>query len=283
MNTLLLKSSAKVNVGLQIINKRKDHLHNINTLFQEIDLHDTIELKRTNSGCKFNSNVSWLKNDDSNLCVKAWSLLSKKFKLDGISIKLKKKIPPGSGLGGGSSNAATMIKGVCSLYEIEIDKSELNQIAMELGSDVPFFLNGGLQQAVGIGEQLTPFNGCINGVYLLIMPNIHIDTKWAYECYDKKFLHLPKDKVKFASLLGNGSMPFEFFENDFESIVVPAYPEIGRIKKILQGEKPKYTSLSGSGSTVYGIFDDEAKANSAESIISHLYSTYIARPISCKL
>ena len=103
MKTLLLKSYAKVNVGLRIINKRNDGFHNINSLFQELDFYDTIELKKIHSGCEFNTNVNWLNNNESNLCIKAWKKLSENFSIDGISINLNKKIPPGSGLGGGSS------------------------------------------------------------------------------------------------------------------------------------------------------------------------------------
>jgi len=283
MKTLLLKSYAKVNVGLRIINKRNDGFHNINSLFQELDFYDTIELKKIHSGCEFNTNVNWLNNNESNLCIKAWKKLSENFSIDGISINLNKKIPPGSGLGGGSSNAATIIKGICNLFQIKLSNEELKQIAMQIGADVPFFINGGLQQATGIGEKLLSISGSIKGTYLLVIPDINISTVWAYDTYDKKFLHLPKDEVKFASFLEGGEEPFKFFENDFESIVVPAYPEIGKVLKILRGRKPKYTSLSGSGSTVYGIFDEEAEAKYAESIIPVAYNTYIVKPISTKL
>ena len=104
MNLRYYKSYAKVNIGLQILNKRSDGYHNINTLFQEIDLYDTIKIKKIEQGCNFVSNVNWLKNNDSNLCVTAWKELSKHFDIGGVSISLEKKIPIKSGLGGGSTN-----------------------------------------------------------------------------------------------------------------------------------------------------------------------------------
>ena len=155
----------------------------------------------------------------------------------------------------------------------------MSKIALTLGADVPFFLKGGLQIASGIGEQLVEMNGSINGVYLLIIPKFKIDTKWAYKSF-KKFLQRPKVEVNFADLLERDKTPFKLFENDFESIVIPAYPEIAIIKEKLWSCRPKFVSLSGSGSTVFGIFDDEAGAKSAESLFSHKYSTFIANPVT---
>ena len=277
MASLAIKSHAKVNVGLQIRNKRSDGFHNIHTIFQELELHDKISLKLQDSGCSFTSNVSWLRNDVSNLCVRAWEHLSKYHDIGGISIDLTKSIPAGSGLGGGSSNAASVIKGLVKLYKIDISERELHSIAISLGADVSFFLNGGLQQGDGIGEKLTRLPGVINGVYLLIIPNFHISTDWAYKSY-KNFLDEGRDQVNFAGFLNRDIVPFEFFENDFESIVVPAYPEIGKIKKKLEACGSRFASLSGSGSTVYGIFDDESNAISAESYFSTKYTTFITYP-----
>ena len=113
MKAFQAKSFAKVNIGLKIINQRKDGLHNIDTVFQEIDLHDIITIRKTSGkGCAFNSNVSWLKNDLNNLCVRAYEQISNRIQKAGVSITLHKKIPSGSGLGGGSSNAASVLKGL---------------------------------------------------------------------------------------------------------------------------------------------------------------------------
>ena len=278
MNALKFKSYAKINLGLQIIDKRPDNFHNINTLFQELDVYDIIELEKQDVGCDFSANVDWLKNDSANLCVKAWDNFSKSFSIGGVSIKLDKRIPMGSGLGGGSSNAASILKGLCRLYDINLSDEELTSMAINLGADVPFFIKGGLQQASGIGEVLKPLSGCIDGTYLLVVPEINIDTSWAYNSF-KIFLEDPKEEFNFPDLLNRDIIPFEFFENDFESIVVPAYPEIAKIKEQLRTFGPKFVSLSGSGSTVYGIFDDEADAKSAELIFPSNYTTFIAKPI----
>jgi len=271
---LLLKSKAKVNIGLQIRDRRPDGYHTIHTLFQELDFHDIITLEKRESGCGFSSNVDWLKNDDSNLCVKAWRKMVDVFGIGGISIQLEKRIPAGGGLGGGSSNAATVLKGLRQLYELDLSDDELESLSVDLGADVPFFIRGGLQSGDGIGEVLKPLKPRIDGCFLCVVPDLYIDTKWAYGQV-KNILDKPKDLVNFAGFIQKVNIPFELFENDFEAIVVPAYPEIGHIKNSLRAHGARFASLSGSGSTVYGIFDEEVDAKLAKSQIFSQYNTFI--------
>ena len=271
---MLLKSKAKVNIGLQIRDRRPDGYHTIHTLFQELDFHDIITLEKRESGCGFSSNVDWLKNDDSNLCVKAWRKMVDVFGIGGISIQLEKRIPAGGGLGGGSSNAATVLKGLRQLYELDLSDDELESLSVDLGADVPFFIRGGLQSGDGIGDVLKPLKPRIDGCFLCVVPDLYIDTKWAYGQV-KNILDKPKDLVNFAGFIQKVNIPFELFENDFEAIVVPAYPEIGHIKNSLRAHGARFASLSGSGSTVYGIFDEEVDAKLAKSQIFSQYNTFI--------
>ena len=271
---MLLKSKAKVNIGLQIRDRRPDGYHTIHTLFQELDFHDIITLEKRESGCGFSSNVDWLKNDDSNLCVKAWRKMVDVFGIGGISIQLEKRIPAGGGLGGGSSNAATVLKGLRQLYELDLSDDELESLSVDLGADVPFFIRGGLQSGDGIGDVLKPLKPRIDGCFLCVVPDLYIDTKWAYGQV-KNILDKPKDLVNFAGFIQKVNIPFELFENDFEAIVVPAYPEIGHIKNSLRAHGARFASLSGSGSTVYGIFDEEVDAKLAKSQIFSHYNTFI--------
>jgi 4-diphosphocytidyl-2-C-methyl-D-erythritol kinase len=278
MSHLVLKSHAKVNIGLQIRNLRPDGYHNIHTVFQELDFHDTIRLEKRDSCCQFSSNVDWLAKDDSNLCVKAWQKMVDVFGLGGVSIELEKRIPAGGGLGGGSSNAATILKGLCKLYELDVSDHELETMGIDLGADVPFFIKGKTQIGDGIGEILKPIETIINGCYLLVVPDLHIDTKWAYGEF-KNILDKPNEIVNFLGFIRKEIIPFELFENDFEAIVVPAYPEIGQIKNSLRAHGARFASLSGSGSTVFGVFDKDADAKSAESHFSSRYNTFITNPI----
>jgi len=278
MNSIILKSNCKVNIGLKILNERKDGYHNIHTLFQELNFHDVIVLKKQASGCDFSSNVNWLKNDNLNLCVSAWNKMRYVYDIGGISITLTKNIPAGKGLGGGSSNAATILKGLSKLYDLNISNQDLETVGLKLGADVPFFINGGTQIGDGIGELLTALETPFLGSYLLVMPDIQIDTSWAYGEI-KKILDKPREAINFAGFIQNDNIHFNLFENDFEAIVVPTYPEIGYIKETLRALGARYAGLSGSGSTVFGIFDEDADAKMAESHFSSKYQTALSYPI----
>ncbi len=277
MKDITIKSFAKVNIGLQVRSKRNDSLHNIHTVFQEINMFDTLEMIKKPKGLDFRSNVDWLKNDDQNLCVKAYRKMSTRYKIGGLSIRLNKKIPVFAGLGGGSSNAAAVLNGINKLYNLKASIKELQLIGSEIGADVAFFVNGGIQLGEGIGDQLTPIKHTFSQKFLLVMPNIKIDTGWAFSKIDF-FLHKSKCLINLRHCLEKEVISFENFDNDFEKIIIPAYPEIGDIKSILREKKARFSSLSGSGSTVYGIFDDEASAILAESAIPKKHKTLIVDP-----
>ena len=278
MKEILLKSYSKVNIGLKVVRKRKDGYHDIQTVFQELDFHDQILLKKSNSGCSFTSNVTWLEDNNSNLCVKAWEILAEKHNISGVHIDLEKNIPPGSGLGGGSSNAASVLKGLARLYNLNIRYKDLIKISSLIGADVPFFIHGGCQLGTGVGNKLVEIDHSDDKVFLLVMPEIHIDTKATFKKF-KKFLDRNQEKANFIKFIEKDKFLFKFFENDFETIIVPAYPEIGQIKKTILEQGALFSSLSGTGSTVFGVFDDEAKAISAESLFNLHYKTVIAHPV----
>ena len=281
MSILEINSNAKVNIGLKVLGLRGDGYHDIITIFQEINLFDNISISRNKKGCNFKCDVNWLKNDKDNLCVIAFEIMKKKFDIRGISIDLKKNIPRGSGLGAGSSNAANVLKGIRDLHSLNISDNELEEIAVGVGADVPFFIRGSIQLGEGIGNRLTTLKTKIEGKYLIIIPDIEIDTSWAYSKF-KKELDRSSSSINFASLSNEKTISLDklkFFENDFESIVVPTYPEIGKIKEALHALGAGYASLSGSGSTVYGIFNDDVYLNNAFSYFSPKYKTFIANPL----
>ena len=128
MKKITYKSYCKVNIGLQIHGQRFDGYNTIHTVFQELEFHDTIKIEKSDKICEFSCNVDWLRNDKSNLCIKAWQEIANQFEIGGVSINLKKRIPPGSGLGGGSSNAAAVLKGVSELYELELTDDKIQSI-----------------------------------------------------------------------------------------------------------------------------------------------------------
>ena len=281
MNKVIINSNAKVNIGLKVLKEREDGYHDIVTVFQEINLFDIISISKKSKGCDFNSNTTWLMNDKTNLCVIAYEAMKKKFDIDGVNIDLTKNIPKGSGLGGGSSNAASIMKGIRELYSLNISDKELEDIASQIGADVPFFIRGSIQLGEGIGDRLTPLKINISGKYLIIIPDTEIDTSWAYSKF-KNDLDSSILPINFASLSNEKTISLDklqFFENDFESIVVPTYPEIGKIKEALHALGAGFASLSGSGSTVFGIFNDDLSLDKASSYFSPKYKTFIANPL----
>ena len=282
MKTVKLNSNAKVNIGLKLLQKRIDGYRDISTVFQEIDLNDEITISRSsNSVLEFSCNVDWLKNDEHNLCVIAYNRIKDLYDIGGVDINLVKNISKGSGLGSGSSNAAAVMKGLRKIFNLEVTDTELEKIGEEIGADVPFFIKGATQIGEGIGEKLSNIKYTIDGSFLIITPDISIDTKWAYSQI-KNVLDNAASATKFSDLFCGKTISLDtlkFFENDFESVVFPTYPEIGAIKSELIALGARFASLSGSGSTVFGIFDDNAKINKAFSHFSPMHKTHIAYPV----
>ena len=272
-----INSYAKINLGLHILNKRQDEYHNIVTVFQEIDFCDQISIEKSDDFI-FETNVDWL-DKKNNTCIQAFNATKEKFpNISNIKINLIKNIPPGAGLGGGSSNGTSALKGINELFALKMSHDDLIELSKKISADSPFFVNGGLQIGEGTGGDLSPVESHLNGVYiLLVMPDIKIDTKNAY----KKCLLKDKTNIKFAGMLDelkNYDLSSELFYNDFEVYVFTTHPEIGKIKLTILDLGAKYASLSGSGSTVFGIFSNKKDALKAHQFFSPHFSTIITNP-----
>ena len=275
---LICPSYSKVNIGLKVLSQRDDGYHNIYTIFQELNFGDSIDIEKRDHGFKIIANVDWVPTNKSNICYKAYTEIKKEFsEVKGIHIKIDKKIPIGSGLGGGSANAAALLKGIKNIYKLEVTESKLEEIAGKVGADVPFFIRGKTQLGEGIGDKLTQLPKAIIGTYLLVIPKISIRTEWAYSVI-KNRLNNQNKNAKFSSFINEDYSSLQIFENDFEQIVIPAYPEIGAIKSKLLNLGARFASLSGSGSTVYGVYDDEASAKEAELLFHTSHQTILANP-----
>ena len=274
---MIVNSYAKVNIGLHILNKREDNFHNIITIFQEIDFCDQISVEKSDDFI-FQSSVEWLDNRN-NTCVKAFEIIKENFPhISNVKIALKKNIPTNAGLGGGSSNGTIVLKTLNELFCLEISKEKLIEFSSKISSDSPFFVQGGLQVGQGRGEELLPIKDALNEQYiLLVLPDIKINTKDAY----KKCLLKGKTNIKFAEMLNelkNNNLSSELFYNDFEGYVFTTHPEIGKIKLKILDLGAKYASLSGSGSTVFGIFSKKEDMLNAYQSFSPHFSTIITSP-----
>jgi 4-diphosphocytidyl-2-C-methyl-D-erythritol kinase len=278
-NNNLFKSYAKVNLGLKVLDLLPDNYHSIFTIMQEIDLYDTIEINKNNTkkltiNCQGPIDVP---NNKNNLCIKAAELVFKNYNIkNGLDIVLNKNIPIGAGLGGGSSNAATVLCKLNEIFNLKISNKDLHKLAFELGCDIPFFIDGGIQISEGKGEKLTKLNlDLTNQFILLVCPNFNISTQWAYKFF-KNNLPNTFDCNKFRSF--QDGIDWALFENDFENIIKSTYPEVVEIRKILESLSCLFVSLSGSGSTMFGVFDDFLKADIAYHQLK-TYHCHIVKPI----
>ncbi len=272
---------AKVNLGLKITGRLPDGYHTLHSLFLEIDLADELTFTPNESGnVGFSTSGLEIPGGGKNLCVKAAELLKREYHVpEGAHIHLEKKIPIGAGLGGGSSDAAATLKSLNVLWGLNLPDGELAKLAVNIGADVPFFIGGGLQLAENIGDELTPVDGsCLNDLTLLLVkPHFEISTSWAYAEL-KRYLNPEENVHNFAPI--SKPMNWQLFENDFERVIVSTYPEVGEIKSELLSLNAVFASLSGSGSTMYGIFDDRASAmKAAWHFASRQYWTFTARPV----
>lgn len=282
METLTLPSCAKINLGLHITGKREDGYHNIHTVFQEIDFCDTLTFQKIDAGIQLTASNPALPLDHRNLVAKAFLLMQNKYKFSGgIKVHIDKKVPAGAGLGGGSSNASTTLKAVNRLWRLNLTDHVLMELAAEIGSDVAFFIQGGTMLGEGRGEilyPLPPLNACW---IVLLCPNIHVSTAWAYG--EMKITLTNAKKIINFSPLFQRSTPDGFkanLINDFEGVVFQRHPVLQLYKERLYEEGAFYASMSGSGSSLFGFFQNYEEAfKASQKFISDL-TTIICRPIS---
>ncbi len=253
---------AKINIGLRIIRKRADGYHDIETLFYPVGLCDALEFVvpagKPVSDELTVTGIDIKTRQDKNLVIKAVRLIREKHHIPFLKIHLHKAIPSGAGLGGGSSDAACILKSINRCFNLSLSDDELRAAAMTLGSDCPFFINPEPSVARGRGEKLTVTSPVLEGYYaVLINPGIHISTREAY--MNSK----PSEPDSTLEKLVRYS-PSEWKEtvyNDFEDYVFRLYPQIGEIKRSLYRSGALYASMSGSGSTLYGIFSEKPEIN----------------------
>jgi len=274
MEELKIKAPAKINIGLNVISKRPDGYHNIETIFYPLELCDYLTIEQANN-FEFTSNNIGLSSAFDNLIIKAKEKLEEKTgKKINVHIHLDKNIPIGGGLGGGSSDAASTLTGLNEFLNLNLSDEKLFEIALSLGSDVPFFLNPKPCFAESRGEKLIYINFSINHPILIVNPDIHISTKWAYEHLAPQE-YKPNLKEIMPEHFKNIKLFKDKIKNDFEKVVFPEYKQVGELKDELYKNGALFALMSGSGSTVFGIFKDNHTANKVKKIFDNAYFTFI--------
>jgi 4-diphosphocytidyl-2-C-methyl-D-erythritol kinase len=274
---MVLFPNAKINLGLHVTGKRPDDFHNIETIFLPIGLCDVLEIVESGKGLT-QLTITGAKLDgklENNLVFRAWQLMNEIYKIPPVDIHLHKLIPTGAGLGGGSSDAAFMLKGLNELFQCNVKINELEQLAAKLGSDCAFFIRNIPAYAEGRGEILQSLELDLNNYrILLINPAIHVSTREAYEGVIPQ-----KPAVSLKEIIKLNEPDWQKnIKNDFERSVFQNHPEIQNIKEDLINSGAVYAAMSGSGSTVYGIFENSADFRAIE-IMYKKYFTWIGELI----
>lgn len=283
MEQIKLDAYAKINLSLDVLFKREDGYHEINTIMQQIDLKDVLILKEIDEGIIIESNHPKLPLDSTNLVYKVWKLLKERYKVDrGVHITIKKNIPLASGLAGGSANAAAVFKGLNELWELNLSQEELLDLGVEIGADIPFCILGGTAQAEGIGEKLKKISSFSDKLVLLANPNICVSTSEVYrELKIDKITKVPnmeelvksieRDDLKY---LGDNMV------NVLEEVTLKKHTIIKEIKEEMLKCGAIGSLMSGSGPTVFGLFDNEKSLhNCREKLEAKNIKIYVTKTI----
>ena len=264
MKKIKLDAYGKINLGLDVLGKRDDGYHDLDMIMQSVDLADKITITKNDSGeITVKSNTGKIPNDESNLAYKAAKLLKDEFDINkGVDIEIEKNIPISGGMAGGSTDCAAVLKGMNKLFKLKLSEQELMDRGVKLGADVPFCIMGKTARAEGIGEILTPIPNKLKGYIVLAKPPISVSTGFVYgridevEVKNKPDTEAMIETIKKKDLKGLA----DTICNVLEEVTIPNYPIVQEIKDKMIEKGALNAMMTGSGPTVFGLFDDKKKA-----------------------
>lgn len=279
---------AKINLTLDILKKRDDGFHEVEMIMQTLELADVIELEKISDGIKFSMNAEKIFDgekipvDEKNLAYRAIleleKVCGKKFN---VAVKLQKNIPAAAGLGGGSSDAAAVLRGMNKLFDLNFSDKELCKIGENIGSDVPFCIIGGTCLAKGRGELLTELPDMKNFSVVLMKPRGEISTAWAYKTFDEllaeKISHPPTEKIISLFNLGKYDDALKNFSNVLEPVALKKFPEIETYKQKMLAAGAKFSMMSGSGPTIFSLADEGNAEKIAASVKNFDAQIFVTR------
>ncbi|MDF2485811.1 MAG: ispE [Herbinix sp.] len=267
MNSITVKAYAKINLGLDVLRKRSDGYHDVCMIMQSLDLHDKITINRTQTeGIVIRTNLFYLPNNQDNLVHKAATLFLQTLGTqEGLTIELEKHIPVAAGLAGGSSDAAATLIGLNQLYQTGLSLTELQKLGVKLGADVPYCLMLGTALSEGIGEVLTPLTPMPSCTILMVKPDISVSTKYVYENLKltESIVHPDIEAMKTALVNKDLYTLTKTMDNILQTVTVKDYPIISDIKEKMKELGALTSLMSGSGPTVFGIFQNRELAKKA--------------------
>lgn len=281
-----LRALAKINLGLDILRKREDGYHEVRMIMQTIQMYDVLKMKKVKKpGISLSVNYPYIPSDERNLVYKAAKLLMDEFQVkEGVDICLEKFIPVAAGMAGGSSDAAAAMVGINRLFKLGLSERELMDRAVNIGADVPYCIMRGTALAEGIGEKLTRIAQIPDCFVLIGRPGISVSTKMAYESLQLDKISSHPDIDGMIRDIENGDLltMTEKMGNVFEPGIIEKYPVIGEIKDLMEDNGALKAMMSGSGPTVFGIFDDREKMEVAAAVLreSGLAKTVFATEVT---
>lgn len=267
MDNISLKALAKINLGLDVVRRRDDGYHEVRMIMQTINLFDRLEIKKIKEpAIKIHTNLFFLPVNENNLVYKAAKLLIDEFGIqEGVSVGLTKKIPVAAGMAGGSTDAAAMLFGMNRLFGLGLSKKQLMERGVKIGADVPYCIMRGTALAEGIGDKLSPLPVMVKCPVLIAKPQISVSTKFVYQNLklDDKTVHPDIDRLIEDIRNKDLKAVSDHMGNVLESVTIPNYPVISQIKEQMMDSGAVGSMMSGSGPTVFGLFDDSRTAQLA--------------------
>ena len=263
-NSIVLKSYGKINLGLDVLRRREDGYHEVRMIMQTVGLYDLLTMKKIKDDkIQMTCNLTFLPTDERNLVYKAVKLMKDKYHIkDGVEINLNKRIPVAAGMAGGSSNCAAALKGMNQLFDLGLSIDELCEIGVTLGADVPYCVLGGTAIARGIGEVLTPLPAPADCHVIIAKPPVSVSTAYVYGHIKPLEITKRPDIEAMAQSIKDGDLKkmASLIYNVMEDVTVGEYPIISEIKQVMLDNGALNSIMSGSGPTVFGLFDDKEKA-----------------------
>ncbi|MDF2523238.1 MAG: 4-(cytidine 5-diphospho)-2-C-methyl-D-erythritol kinase [Clostridiales bacterium] len=284
MHSFEAKARAKINLSLDVTGKRPDGYHIVKMIMQSIDLHDNVFIEVADGGIEVTSDCYWLPSGSENIAYKAAKIMFDRFGINkGIKIRIEKRIPVAAGLAGGSTDAAAVLKGINQLFKLDIDESELMIIGKQIGADVPYCIKGGTMLAEGIGEILTELAPLPEVYLVLVKPKIGVSTAWVYKNLNiNQELDRPDTEVLITAIKDNRlDVLAKGMKNVLETVTISKYKVIQEIKTKLLELGALGSMMSGSGPTVFGIFDSLDSAQYAlDRIKTDRWECFLTKTVS---
>lgn len=266
MESISLKAFAKINLSLDVLRKRQDGYHEVRMIMQTIDLYDKVILEVKDKGIEVSCNKPWVPGGPDNIAYKAANLLMQKYNIDrGISIRIIKNIPVAAGLAGGSADAAAVLRGMNEIFSLGLSQDELMVLGKDIGADVPFCIKGGTMLAEGIGEVLTDIKPFSNVDIVLVKPRISVSTAWVYNNLNLDKISIRPETQLIIKAISDKDKNYvtQNMQNVLESVTLEKYSIIKDIKDELIKFGALGSMMSGSGPSVFGIFENKQKAQYA--------------------